>query len=638
MKGAYKLKKFLGILVSIMFYLSILPPLSGGVNLYHSYRMHNITSDNGVISGFDNISARRIGDPSFTDNGYFKDIIFSQGVLDNTYKLPSPYVDVRAWEMVADDNTAAAANRAAWNSNITSGKKILIPPGRFDSDNTLTYPSNIEIAGQGMGVSIIRGIAEVRTMLLRNADTTNGNDNIYIHDLTLEQLYLPAEAEAGNWHDWFTCRGAGGNDNQACRNIRVERVEFRTPAITAAGDGHKALMFWGAQGTFTAGCKFWGDIGSVVTYASAGVITDLDSLFIGNQIYTRGAGTPGELAKSVIVGSGSGVKIIANDYADNTSTSPQFIEVGDADMDGWISAFNNVRIKNGSFLIALASQNFRSFMDFCEGTDNVAGHRCMINFNASVNGANRHTNIQIIRPRLINGAVVIQTSDNTGVIDGALIDGAEIDGTISESGAISIESTGTKKNIRVLNSKVRGAGKSGVSLSGPFTYLTVANVESWNNGLAEDGIYQDGFSMFDISGGPFFFTDNFAGDNTASPKQLYGFHFATGSPNIDQFSRNKARGNATNPFRSIDGATFSEKTGNKWTSGLSRGTASLASGTVTVNTDEVVGGDTTYVSVTRTSVVGTPGHLTTESISGGSFVVNSTSATDNSAIVWTVDH
>lgn len=70
---------------------------------------------------------------------------------------------------------------------------------------------------------------------------------------------------------------------------------------------------------------------------------------------------------------------------------------------------------------------------------------------------------------------------------------------------------------------------------------------------------------------------------------------------------------------------------------LSRGTAVLVAGTVTVTNAQVRTGD--VIRVTRTTTGGTPGHLSVGTITDAtSFVVNSSSATDTSTVSWEIVH
>lgn len=79
------------------------------------------------------------------------------------------------------------------------------------------------------------------------------------------------------------------------------------------------------------------------------------------------------------------------------------------------------------------------------------------------------------------------------------------------------------------------------------------------------------------------------------------------------------------------------QSGNTWSAGPSAGTATLVAGTVTVNTAEVLAGDT--IRMTRQATGGTVGHLSIGTITAGtSFVINSSSATDTSTILWEIVH
>lgn len=81
----------------------------------------------------------------------------------------------------------------------------------------------------------------------------------------------------------------------------------------------------------------------------------------------------------------------------------------------------------------------------------------------------------------------------------------------------------------------------------------------------------------------------------------------------------------------------SQATGNKYSDGALQGSATLVAGTVTVNTAEILAGDTVVVTVQAAG--GTQGHLSIGTITAGtSFVINSSNAADTSTVFWRIEH
>ncbi len=77
--------------------------------------------------------------------------------------------------------------------------------------------------------------------------------------------------------------------------------------------------------------------------------------------------------------------------------------------------------------------------------------------------------------------------------------------------------------------------------------------------------------------------------------------------------------------------------GNKFSTGASQGSCTLASGTCTVSTTEILTGDT--VRLSRQATGGTLGNLSVGTITNAtSFVVNSSSASDTSVVFWEIIH
>lgn len=98
---------------------------------------------------------------------------------------------------------------------------------------------------------------------------------------------------------------------------------------------------------------------------------------------------------------------------------------------------------------------------------------------------------------------------------------------------------------------------------------------------------------------------------------------------------NRSVGHTT--FLSTTNVSTTNRRGNRLSAGVSSGRATLAAGTVTVNTAEVVASDN--ITLTRDVLGGTAGHLSVGTIvAGTSFVINSSEAADTSTIFWQIVH
>jgi len=82
--------------------------------------------------------------------------------------------------------TATGANiqQAIWDLNSTGGT-VWIPSGNISLSSSLKIPSNVELCGVG-NASILWLNSNSNCSVITNYDTTNGNKDIYIHNLRIE--------------------------------------------------------------------------------------------------------------------------------------------------------------------------------------------------------------------------------------------------------------------------------------------------------------------------------------------------------------------------------------------------------------------------------------------------------------------
>lgn len=555
--------------------------------------------------------------------------------LDNAFKLSAPATDVRTWGFTTTNT--AAANVTAWNANIAAGMKVVIPAGTFLANDTLNIPDNVEIMGMGMGATEIRNTSSVRKQLLRNSDTTNGNQNIYVHDLKLSCTALPAEAEAGNWHELllFTNGGGGGSSG---KNIRVERVFFYSSA-TPADAGHKALHFRGMQDYTVRDCRFDLDVDAVITAnAGTGAQANAYATIQGNKMFTWGTTYTG----SAIVVTANHVDVIGNHGLGAGTTTSQFIEVGDTVR--WVNVTgNSFQSPASAFVIGLSARDMVIANNTTYGSSTASGERVGISLSASPNGANYVNRLIIANNLMYNGLIKVGTEDNTGVASDITISGNKILYSENATGGIAVSGGGDIRDIFVTGNTVGYGNTVGFYFTGAMSNLYVTNNIAYNNGQIADASYNHGFYFEGLTGGPFYVEGNLSYDNQAVATQKWGYEFS-GSPTIDTFTGNKTRGNTTASLVS-GSATYLTKYGNKFaSSGALNGRATLDNGTVTVSTAEVLANDS--IQLSRCGESGTTkGNLSLGTIvAGTSFVINSIDntgsvvATDNVTSCWKIEH
>lgn len=134
------MKRWLCASLALIFYMSLLPWAGAD---YFNYRAHDIASDGGNITGFDNI----------TNTGY--------GGTQRTGDLitKGPWVDVRAYGAVANDNTKGTVNTAAFQAASdylkTLGGGRIIAPGNYRLGSKVTLYNSTILSGTGMESTVL---------------------------------------------------------------------------------------------------------------------------------------------------------------------------------------------------------------------------------------------------------------------------------------------------------------------------------------------------------------------------------------------------------------------------------------------------------------------------------------------------
>jgi len=236
-------KKYLCVSLALLFYASLLPWFfrpSAGAEEYYNYRAHNITGDNtGRVQGFS------LGSASYTDNGYFGDIV-----------VKGPWVDVRAFGAVTATNVQTVVDCTA-----IAGKSILIPPGNYTFSGTVTLPNRaIRIIGDNAVINQTGGVPtflqtnHVYTEISGIRFTGNGNGIKFNTSLTSEMY----------------------------RDFLIDRCEFAPDA------GVYGVYVYGARTGYITNCLFEG--GSGIYLQSACLPFVINSTFKGTSVGGVGSG------------------------------------------------------------------------------------------------------------------------------------------------------------------------------------------------------------------------------------------------------------------------------------------------------------------------------------------------------------
>jgi hypothetical protein len=180
-------------------------------------------SDGTIIDGSGNRRYVEEGSYDLTILGRSRQIEATSGSV--TANLPinakaSPY---KARGDGSTNDTAAL--QAALAAASSGSRALYIPAGTYLLGAQLTLPSNVEVFGDGMDRTILKvGTGTTESHPIQNADTTNGNTNITVRDLTIDGNKAaitgdPDVTANPNQSVWIA-----GGDAAPCTNIVFERV------------------------------------------------------------------------------------------------------------------------------------------------------------------------------------------------------------------------------------------------------------------------------------------------------------------------------------------------------------------------------------------------------------------------------
>jgi hypothetical protein len=221
--------------VALLFYATMLPWNMAGAE-YFNTRHHNATSDNGVLSGFDNgtfnnvVRAPVIGSSSYTDNGYLN-YLLANYVFDNQIvNARDPRYGV-VCDNVTDDS--AAINAAI----VAAGRKpVLLPLGDCRSIAPIKLKSGTRLSGSNRP----------------NSNGVTGGTRIVHDSATLDNVFTVDDPTSGSYTYDIEVSNLGvvGNANtNAIFNLNK----------VAASHFHSMTLLYGAYG-------FWINFGMENTF------------------------------------------------------------------------------------------------------------------------------------------------------------------------------------------------------------------------------------------------------------------------------------------------------------------------------------------------------------------------------------
>ena len=239
--------------------------------------------------------------------------------------------------------------------------------------------------------------------------------------------------------------------------------------------------------------------------------------------------------------------------------------------------------------------------------------------------------------RGVTYGVWVQDTDDfagSGALRPVFIDGCKFSSTLSQCIRVACACKGSVSNSKF---QVSGSSKIGVSLRAEAdddwiidSNICTTTAQSVYIRSGSAGVHTIQNNIF--SGGEVFTAEN---NSIFRGNTFYDIELSTAGAATNRFENN----NILNSV--IDSGTLSAHN-NAWKGNhgagayAEGGTAVLAAGTVTVNSDIIPAG--AKVTLTRQVAGGTVGHLSVGTITAGtSFAINSSSATDTSTIFWKIE-
>lgn len=515
----------------------------------------------------------------------------------------APWRDITAYG--GGTSKAAAANATAlslaWDNAVAAGGgTIVIPIGVFSINAVAkTSGSNIHIVGMGPGS--VLSINDVATGL-----SFTGVDNVIFSNLTVGGtsrvgVYFANSARSGMRHCGITGATKTGSGPMA-------GVEFLAPTTDMVFE-HNRL--WGnGDGLENSSFDF-------TAYPNGAVYTHERLRVRYNKI--SGSLTHFNITNFNCQDSDATMNDVdQGNHGEGTASGYPIAFYGSGGQAGYRNKAlnNNVRNAHGSGIyFALQSQYS------IEGNTVKKTGQGMTNVTEPVGGIS------------VNSTTLLSTLGlyDSGAIRGNNVYDSGLAGiTVSDANYVDISG-----NV-VDNAATRGDAAA-VYFSGIFVRASVSSshVKVTSNivrRVVNDNATPGGSGILSFSG---------AGDNTISYLDVSHNTVDNTVNGLDLQNAWKSRAThndvlnaTTTPIYTVAGA-FNERFGNTMRGGAISGTATLVNGTVTVSTTEVEAGS--QILLSRATLAGTPGHIYRGTITDNtSFVINSSSATDNSAITWVV--
>ena len=601
------------------------------------------------------------------NSGYDPDVAPFPGLM-------GPVYNVKAFGAKGDgvtDDTTALGSAAA----VATGANLWLPPGTYITTQ-LSALAGCMLIGSGPGVSIIKR---------KSSSIANGNSNntgaVIFFNAGLAGLSDPGtHLQFCGARDLTIDGNAAGNTgvtnaNLGCHGFRASYSDFvflENVEIKNCLDS--GFYLFGCSKSRHIGCVSHGNGQISVASSRNGFsvtgpqddATDRavqdEHIFIGCESYSNtdegfAIGRNGRIIIAGCISHDNGDMGIEGDSGTATSDTTSVPA-------GWIIANNHV-YSNGTHGIGISNANVQRIAAIGNVVEDNPGDGITL---ANTSGALAIVADNIIRnwgtAAAGNHGIIISSGFNAAVVADNLLEGGS--GTLS-TGIVFIAQAAARR-AQITGNLIIAAGGGGLAITGALTGRIAGNIvdttvsastrgfviSSGSSGAVSDLIVEDNQALNCISDGFLVRTNGTAAitnlrfrGNKSRGNGATGVTFSESGGGVItglEVENNSLGGNTGAGISGTPAAGFAVKRNNRYSTGAVHGTAALSSGTVTVNTAEVVASDTIHL--TRVVAGGTArGILTVGTITAGtSFVITAqttaaaTETNDTSTVFWEIVH
>jgi parallel beta-helix repeat protein len=500
---------------------------------------------------------------------------------------------------VADDS---AAIQAAITDLTASGGTLFFPNGTYKIESTVTLASNVSLIAN-TNAALTLDVAEVGLQIPASAT------NITISGFTISGTFSRAISSALS---------------DTCTNIKI--IGNTISGATLVGAGYTSGIFLlGASDCLVKENTLSGNgMGGIADFSADIAFYAPNATSTGSRNRVLDNTCKSTTVKYHITAFNIDNCLIDGNYCSGAQTSS-------ANNDG----YGIVVYDTASYTLPYTLTNFNTISNNTVTGTEGTGIYVVSTSNTTVTG------------NTVSYVATVQ-NDTTLPVGGIVINGGfssqntVVGNTVSSSGKDGIVSS-ANLTTTISGNTVTASAQHGIHLRGANQSITVTG--NTVSGNTERGIYDDATAKtyITISGNTFNsntesgidingMTQSVVSNNVSSSNNLFG---VLNGGDFNSITNNVLFGNTSGAFSGV--GTGNMLRGNKFSNGECQGVATLVAGTVTVGTVEIRSTD--IVLTTRSSLGGTLGNLTVRSIvSGTSFVIDSSSATDTSSVYWEIVH